>query len=151
MKTLDGPEYYGWTIFCDDIRREIGSKITYVGAYPSKMLVHGDFPITLPKFGLGVTYVQHRATFVSPSKLFVFLPGDEDDKASIEAEIDPASVPNLPDDPNPNAVMAVNAILLLSPLTIKEAGHIKVRAVRGDGLVRLGAIEIERAPKDAQQ
>jgi hypothetical protein len=133
MITLDGPEFYGFTIFCDDIRQEVGGKITYVGAYGGRLLVHGDFPVRLPKFALGITYIQRRASFIQPSKFLVFLPGDSDDQ--------PEDVTN-----SANSILAINSMIVLSPFEMKQPGHIKVRATRGDALVRLGALLIERAP-----
>ena len=38
-----------FTTFCDDIRQEIGGKLSYMGVYSSDLYV-GGFPITLPKF-----------------------------------------------------------------------------------------------------
>jgi hypothetical protein len=151
MITLDGPEFYGFTIFCDDIRQEVGGKITYVGAYGGRLLVHGDFPVRLPKFALGITYIQRRASFIQPSKFLVFLPGDSDDQPSIESETIPDAVerygaPAEDVTNSANSILAINSMIVLSPFEMKQPGHIKVRATRGDALVRLGALLIERAP-----
>lgn len=35
-------------LYCDDIRHEMGGKITFVGAYGASLLVK-EFPITIPK------------------------------------------------------------------------------------------------------
>ena len=60
MITDDSPEAYGYTIFCDDIRAEVGGKLTYVGSYSGTMLVHGSFPTIVPKLALGMVYLQRR-------------------------------------------------------------------------------------------
>jgi hypothetical protein len=44
----------GFTIFCDDIRRELGGKITLVGIYRAEMLIQGKLPIVLPKLGIAI-------------------------------------------------------------------------------------------------
>ena len=41
------------TTFCDDIRQEIGGKLSYMGVYSSDLYV-GGFPITLPKFCVAI-------------------------------------------------------------------------------------------------
>lgn len=39
---------YMWTIVCDDIRQEVGNKVSYVGVYAGELIVP-TFPFTLPK------------------------------------------------------------------------------------------------------
>ena len=39
------------TIFCDDVRQEIGGKCSYIGVYGGEMFVPG-FPVSLPKLCL---------------------------------------------------------------------------------------------------
>jgi hypothetical protein len=88
MITADAPDYSASTIFCDDIRHEIGGKTSCIGIYSGTMYVHSAFPIILPKFCMSVTYVQRSKIFLDePIKIKIFLPGDEDDTPSIEAEI----------------------------------------------------------------
>src|SRR5262249_10273063 len=86
MKTADPPDAWGYTIFCDDIRVEVGGKLTYVGSYGGRMGVYGTFPCVLPKIFLGIVYYQHLGKVELPIKFWVFLPGDADEKPSIVAE-----------------------------------------------------------------
>jgi hypothetical protein len=148
MTLLDGPDFYGTTIFCDDIRHEAGNKITFVGTYKRSLRIHGEFPFSLPKFGLGITYIQRSTAFIKPNKFLVYMPGDGD-TASIEADYTdevPADAFDLRHDIKENeAIVTLGAQLLFSPFLIKEPGLIKVRVTRGDDLVRLGAIEVKPA------
>ena len=41
------------TLFCDDIRHELGGKLSYIGVYSSGLFVQ-NFPVTLPKLCLSV-------------------------------------------------------------------------------------------------
>ncbi|TCR63115.1 hypothetical protein [Bosea sp. BK604] len=41
---------YGYSIFCDDIRNEVGGKLSFVGCYNAVMFVPQSFPFVLPKF-----------------------------------------------------------------------------------------------------
>jgi hypothetical protein len=41
------------TIFCDDIRHELGGKLSYIGVYSGRLIVP-DFPVTLPKLCVAV-------------------------------------------------------------------------------------------------
>ena len=71
MITDNSPEAYGYTIFCDDIRAEVGGKLTYVGSYSGTMLVHGSFPTIVPKLALGIVYCR-RPTHSSCQLRFGF-------------------------------------------------------------------------------
>ena len=96
MKTLDGPDFYGHTIFCDDIRREVGEKASYIGVYTGHMLVPGNFPLLLPKFGFAMHYIQRTRSYIPPTKFLIFLPGtspDNPDNPSIELEVVEPIVP----------------------------------------------------------
>jgi len=151
MDTRDSQEHIGYTIFCDDIREEIGGKATYVGVYRSgRLIVHSAFPVALPKFGFAVNYAQKKGFFIQPKTLRVFLPGDEDDQPSIEAEFPKMDETNLPLGLPKGAdvtFLVGMAHLLFAPLVIKQPGTIKVRAVRGDEMIRLGALEVLPPPE----
>lgn len=151
MLTRDSEDYFAHTIFCDDIREEIGGKATYVGVYRSgRLFVHTGFPVALPKFGFAVTYGQKRNSFVQPKALRVFLPGDKDDEPSIEAEFplmdENATLSKLPEGADATFIVGM-AHLLFAPLLIKQPGKIQVRAVRGDEMIRLGSLEVHLAPE----
>jgi hypothetical protein len=83
MTVLPIPEIYGYTIFCDDIRQEVGGKISFVGVYSGTMFVHGEFPVTLPKFAFGISLMQRREILEPNIQVQIFLPGDPEDSPSI--------------------------------------------------------------------
>jgi len=43
MALLDSPIAYGDTIFCDDIRHEVGGKASYIGIYRTNLYINGSF------------------------------------------------------------------------------------------------------------
>src|SRR5689334_2514785 len=102
-------EPVGFTIFCDDIRQEIGNKESYIGVYAGAMLIHVAFPVTLQKFGFHVFIFEPVDTAIRrdfPIKISIYLPGDAEDQPSLSAEIpaDPeaarAGLDNLPWKPS---------------------------------------------------
>lgn len=152
---LDGPAYYGHTIFCDDIRHEAGGKTTYVGTYSGQLLIHGDFPAILPKFGLGISYIQKVQNFIPPTKFLIFLPGDEAEP-SAEYLVDPkhmdAALERAKTEPTEHGILTAQAQVIFSPLVLKVPGEIKVRALRGDNeLVRLGILIVKPAPNKVKE
>jgi hypothetical protein len=149
MRTRPAQDYLGHTVFCDDIRDELGGKVSYIGVYQTrKMFVHGEFPVTLPKFGFAISYAQKKELFVQPTALRIYLPGDEEEKPSIETEfplIEGFLKDQAPSGENP--FVAALARFVVSPLVINRPGTMKVRAVQGDEMVRLGALQVLPAPQ----
>jgi len=43
-----------WAIFCDDVRREEGNKLSYMGVYQSVLVVR-SFPIVLPRLCIALS------------------------------------------------------------------------------------------------
>jgi hypothetical protein len=156
MITVDPPEAYGYTMFCDDIRQEVGGKISYIGAYGGRVLVHGNFPFTMPKLALGIVYLQQHDKVVWPIRFWIFLPGDAEDKPSIIAEMPQEAIQPAINNAESLAAKFGSEIAFatiysqfgFAPCVIQQPGILKVRAVRGDRLIRLGSLEIIQAPAE---
>jgi hypothetical protein len=147
--TLDEePEAYGYTIFCDDIRVEIGGKLTYVGVYTGPMLVP-TFPFTLQKLALSIVYFQKRQNIV-PFQLLVFLPHDAEERPSATFGTDEnefwAAIGTAEDVAITSGREPVYATahlqLTLNGLNLVQPGNIRVRATRADKLIRLGILQV---------
>lgn len=147
-------EPFGFTIFCDDIRQEIGNKFSYMGVYQGVILVP-QFPAIIPRFGIAITFWEPKALALTRDfavPITVFLPGDALDKPSMSGEI-PAdheqiqgafnSSQALPDDDDIPSLLMVNLNISMSPLVIQKPGRIKVRGDYKGETVKLGSIRIE--------
>jgi hypothetical protein len=150
MITLESADVFGHTIFCDDIRIEASGKFIYIGVYPSYMTWHGTFPFILPHLALSISYSQRPEKFITPN-FWVFLPGDPDDKPSLTSEMPEEAarqalerVQNsaLPVDKGHIYANTVTNFMFQS-VPIKTSGLIKVRAVRGEELFRLGTLFVQ--------
>jgi hypothetical protein len=159
MKLRDRPDVFGYTTFCDDIRQEAGGLVSLIGVYRARMFVHGTFPISIPKFGFAISYWQRRELVLpGPIRIRITLPGDTDEKPSIETEL-PADAAekmfaeemqfatSISADTN---FAAVHANFILAPLVFNCPGIIRVRAVRGDELVRLGSLRVLQGTATAE-
>lgn len=151
MITVDVPEAFGATIFCDDIRIEASGQVTFVGAYAGdRMFIHAAFPVTLPKLAFGISYRQKRDKVVLPIKFFIFLPGDAEDSPSFvtsHSEEDSKRAMEharkLAEQIGTDAqYVSVHTNFIAAGVPIQKPGLIKVRAVRGDELIRLGTLEV---------
>ncbi|MGY6645112.1 MAG: DUF6941 family protein [Salinarimonas sp.] len=141
----------GFVTFCDDIRQEIGGKITLVGCYIGEMTVHGQAPATLAKLGLQAKLVFPAE--IAPRKIDVridFVPGE---KTLFEATLDipegehKKALERVEPDgtgDEPQFVLVQNTIL--SPLEIPGDGRIRVRAVVDGETVKLGSLRIRFDP-----
>jgi hypothetical protein len=155
---MTDPVITGHTVFCDDIRVEVGGKLSLIGVYQAVMFVQGEFPITLPKFGLAVRYTEKIGACSDEVKLRVFLPGDAEDAPTIDGIIPVEEIRqsaaeerlvsvvgnegNLP----PVEYIHVGSNILFSPLVLKQPGLIRVRAFCGDNEIKLGNLGIRKTP-----
>jgi hypothetical protein len=151
---IERPRAYGHSVFCDDIRHETSGKLTLVGVYTNAMFVHGEFPFTLPKFGISITYSERHGTCSGPVFFRVFLPGDPDSRHSMEA-----AVPQMDElrqralaelkkmDVRPEEKFLQLHTQILQQIVLKEPGSIRVRAMCGSDEVRLGSLNVVHRPR----
>ena len=144
MKLLDLPEVFGYTLFCDDIRVEADGKINYIGTYLADLNVNAALPILVPKFAFGITLFQKEELFQPNVKLLIFMPGDTEDVASIQADITEATPGETAKSRSRSKepYIAARAHLILAPFTINQTGTIRVRAIHRDKMIRLGALGV---------
>jgi hypothetical protein len=161
MALLPAPDIYGYTIFCDDIRQEFDGKFFLIGVYSGVMIVHIPFPAKLPTFAMRATVFQRKKIFIPKVTLRVLLPGENEDTASIQIEAGEtmegaivaatsAEVDSLYPDtqiPNEDRYVSLHANMKFVQFEIKQPGVMKVRAVVGDNIVRLGGIRISPPPQ----
>jgi hypothetical protein len=143
---------FGYTIFCDDIRNEVGGKLSFIGCYNAVMFVTSPFPLVLPKL---CAHLHVLTDVIEPFKSVVarcYLPGE--DEPVIEDRIetpDPAEqlelVAKAERQPKEPRYIAVSASLILSPAHIQEPGLIRIRAIV-DGAseeMKLGSLRVVQA------
>jgi hypothetical protein len=125
------------------------------------MFTHLPFPVTLPTLAFAITLVQRREILDTRVGLRIFLPGDSEDEASIQAEagemvegailseMDQRKAAVHPDARTPpgESYPSMKTILRFQQLVIKQPGLIKVRAVVGENIVRLGSLAVSPAPQ----
>jgi hypothetical protein len=148
----------GYTTFCDDIRQEVGNKLSMVGVYTNGMLTPEPFPVVLPKFCMFVTYVEVKGTETEPVNFSIYLPGDEDEKPSfnyILEEIMEARK-TAPDMPIPDSVavpshsqsiLPVKFPIIISPAEFRQPGFVRVHAHIGDRTYKLGSLLVDTTSK----
>jgi hypothetical protein len=150
---FDFSEPVGFTIFCDDIREEMGGKTSFIGTYDAVMVIHAAFPTVLPKFGFHIR-IYEPANLVTqrdiPIEISIYLPGDAEHEPSLFQVLpaDPQAarieLANLPWHPKGERPLLARTTLnwIAAPLVLKEPGAIRVLAnYKGDSL-RCGTLQV---------
>lgn len=143
-------EPYGHTIFCDDIRQEVGNKASYMGIYRNNIRISDNLPILLPKFCMAIHFCYPGGIPPAPIEIRVFVPGDADDKPTFSGFVpdDEFHKAQFADDvpAEDQHFLSVN-FLVLSPFMLKDTGRIKVRAYVDGEETRLGTLAVEQVKK----
>ena len=142
---------YGYSIFCDDIRNEAGGKLSFIGCYNGVIFISGQFPLVLPKLCVHTHIFSPASLPFNSIVVRCYLPGD-DGPFSEEAIETPGRsaqselVANLKTDTNAPLFIVAATSLIFTPLELKSAGLMRVRAlIDAEHEVRLGSLRIERA------
>lgn len=129
-------------IFCDDVRQEVGGKLTYVGTYAGSMLVSA-FQAVLSKFCVAITTVLDR--FPDENEIALRVLRDKDVIAERILSRDELAGNRQADrdeaEPRDEAVVQVMTSLLVfmafeieAPCTLRVRASIGKEVLRGVGL-----------------
>ncbi|MCJ2038533.1 hypothetical protein MKK55_06110 [Methylobacterium sp. J-059] len=140
---------HGFSIFCDDIRNEVGGKLSFIGCYNSVMFASPDMPFILPKFCIHTHVISSAEHPLSSVLLRCYVPGLEDPIIEEPVETPPIAeqrklVSALESGSTAPRYIVASASLILSPFEILSTGLISVRAVLGDMAeeLSLGALRV---------
>ena len=145
-------ERYGYSIFCDEIRNEVGGKLSFVGCYNAVMFTAQAFPVTLPKFCI---HLHVFSPVTQPYESFLsrcYVPGRADPAAE-EAIAVPSLqdqmglLAELPKNGGAAPCIVVAASLVFTPFEIPEPGVIRIRALinGGPGELQVGSLTVAPA------
>lgn len=139
------------TLFCDDIRHEMGGKLSFIGVYSVGLFVP-VFPATLPKLCLSVKILTPADEPLRSLTLRV-LKDDEIlqeiifDEEQLVAAADLAE--DRPDEQRKERVQMMQFMLVFSPIQFDEPCTLRVRAQTEDSELRGMALKVEQAPLTA--
>ena len=141
---------FGYSIFCDDIRNEVGGKMSFIGCYNGIIFVPPTFPLVIPRFCIHLQifspaqnpYTSIVARCYAPSletpifEMPVETPDYEKQQALLEG---------LDESPSAPLYIVTATSLIFTPLRISEPGLLRVRAMIDDEdeELRLGSLRIE--------
>ncbi|OHS09312.1 hypothetical protein HMPREF3289_01200 [Pseudomonas sp. HMSC75E02] len=117
-----------FTLYCDDIRTELGGKVSYMGCYAGVMYVP-QFPATLPKLCMFLKATSPSTQPFGRVTVRVLY----NDKVIGEQEIDPMSEPEPAPDDSRKRLHTIRVHFIFSPAMLPEPGLIKVRFIDEKG------------------
>jgi len=135
------------TTFCDDIRQEVGGKISLIGVYNGVLYVP-QFPATLPKLWLMTTLVMPYKE--PPRQMKIRVMKDSEalvDLDATEEYLRQLANPPAPVVPTPSGgqrVLTSHAQVCFSPLVINEPCVLRVIATTDQGEVRGLGLQIQQ-------
>lgn len=142
---------FGYTIFCDDIRHELGHKLSLIGVYSDALLVeHATFPLIIPKLAMSIGLTFRASELPTDIEIRVYFPDDEEtpvhtaklNTSELSDQQDQTMQDLAVDVPDDDKVARFRFQLIVSPAEIKTQGFIKVRAIVDDELMKLGSLRI---------
>lgn len=134
---------YGTTVFCEDIRDEVGDKKSYLGVYTGDLVAEA-FPALFPTFAFATTVLEPHVECVGLAKYVVSFEKYDGTLLTI-VEID------LPEDRHqsnigpPDPTAEYNGMLCafkMSPLIIEGEGYLRVRIHKGDRVIKVGSLRV---------
>jgi hypothetical protein len=135
------------TIYCDDIRQEVGSKLSLMGVYNVVMYVP-QFPATLPKLWIMATYVV--AQDEPPKSLKLRVLKNNEPLADLDAlpdylhELTNAREPVVPMPDGGQRVITTHMHVCFSPLLLDGPCVLRVVAITDKGEVRGLGLQIQQ-------
>lgn len=136
------------TLFCDDIRHEVGGKLSYIGVYSGGLFVPA-FPVTLPKLCLSVRIVTPANEPVRTLILRVLkdeeslqeLTLDEDQLAAASDADEDATEKRVEE-----RIQMTQFMLVFSPIQFDEPCTLKVRVQTETGELHGMALKVDQLP-----
>lgn len=139
------------TLFCDDIRYEMGGKLSFIGVYSGGMFVPA-FPVTLPKLCLSVKIVTPADDPLRSLKLRVL----KDEEAMQEIAIDEGQLAaasdaaeDMTEEQRKERVQMAQFVLVFSPIQFDGPCTLRVRIQTENSELCGMSLKVDRAPPPA--
>jgi hypothetical protein len=152
----DRNKAWGFALFGDDVRVELGGKTSLMGVYQSDMLFPGSmrFPFLLPKFVIQIMYYE-IVSAIEGDLIFRVTHGPKRETIAEmpvfrkDLRVAATAIGNEEASEDFERIIHIRMPLVLSPFQITEVGRLRVRAHYSDGAVlKLGSIAIRQLPDD---
>jgi hypothetical protein len=131
-------------VFCDDIRQEIGGKVSFIGIYQQSLISPAPFPMTLPRLCVSVFYAHYVEDDLEPVKIRAKFAVTNTTLFEAELPVDHLK----PKPPLINVTGAKAAALMtrfdliFSPLAVPQQSTIEIDVIKGKLNLVAGSLEL---------
>ena len=129
-----------WSIVCDDIRQEVGNKISFMGIYQSELLL-AQFPSTLPRLCFAV-YARTPAS--QPFKQLLFKIFRDDEQLIAEGSLDVATITPSPPSSDGELFLTGTMLIGFSPMILVEPCKLSARVFTEAEVLKAGSILVRK-------
>jgi hypothetical protein len=153
----DRNKAWGFALFGDDVRAEVGGKLSLMGMYQAELFLPDTIPLptVIPKFVILISYYEIRGALQEDISFKITYGADNDPLMEIpisrkEILSEQAQGTFTPDGASENVerIFGMRLPLALTPFVVSKLGRLRVRAHYSDGkILRLGTMAIRQVPE----
>lgn len=147
---------YGTTVFCDDVRHEVGGKKSLMGIYSGDMIFAGSAPAVMPNLCVNITWFCGQDDLPNKLGFRIFIDGTDERQEVFSTDIEPAMFPPPPPlepdalDPDAPRVVSLAFEARFLNLEFKENSRLRARAIVDGVEHRIGALAVRFTDDEAQ-
>jgi hypothetical protein len=153
----DRNKAWGFVLFGDDVRAEVGGKLSLMGMYQAEMFFPDTLPMptVIPKFVLLILYYEihgalqedfsFKITYGADNDLLMEIPVPRKEILAEQAKTTFATDSTSEDT---ERIFHIRMPVALSPFVVQKLGRLRVRAHYTDGkILKLGSIALRQVPE----
>lgn len=140
------------TLFCDDIRHEVGGKLSFIGVYSGGLFVT-EFPVTLPKLCLSVKIISPADEPLRELSLRILRDEETLQELALgEEQLAEASdsTEDMTEEQRKERIQVAQFMLVFSPIQFDGPCTLRVRVQTDDGELHGMALKVEQALPSAE-
>lgn len=130
-----GPERFIVTTFCDDVRQEVGNKLSLIGCYSAELVVD-SFPVTLAKLCAHVRVMTPVQNPFQELTLRAYMNDEFLGELQVPSDGMKEAASRVSSDESAARWQMFSAVMVFSPLAITERSKLRIDAVTEDGEMR---------------
>ena len=131
---------YGTTTFCDDIRKEVGGKRSFIGVYNTNLVTKSAAPVVVPQLGISMLLIipgGYKKTESAEVIFKVFMESDTQRRQLFESATRQVRMTK-----DPERISKAGADVVVQPLVLEADCLIKARAYLDGEEIKLGSLVV---------
>lgn len=126
--------------FCDDVRYELGNKVSLMGIYAATMVLQAAPPIVIPKLCLAIWVIFDPKDIPSFVNVRLLTPPNKLEAISINTKIEKEFITSIQKEDTIS--VSIHFQVPIWNLNLQEAGFLEVMVDTGEGEERVGRLDV---------